>query len=99
MAGLARVGDLVVGICCCHKKPKCRSSTGIISTGSGNVIVENKSAATIGDLVITNCGHTGIIVTGNSTILVNNKPAAYIGSTVVGCIKGTVVSGAGTVMF
>ena len=98
MPGIARVGDIAVGTCCCHEdEPQCRPFVGIVSTGAGTIIIEGQQAARIGDIVIGDCGHTGIISTGMGNVMMEGIGAATIGSIVVGCLDGIIVTGAGTV--
>jgi uncharacterized Zn-binding protein involved in type VI secretion len=95
---ISRIGDVAVGICCCHSRPRCRPQTGVIVSGAGTVLAGGAPVARIGDLVVAGCGHTGIIISGSGTVIVQGSPAARIGSSFTGCFTGTIVSGAGNVI-
>jgi len=81
------------------------SHGGIITTGKGNVLIEGKPAATIGDYATCPLGgyptppHIGgPISTGSSTVLINGSPAAHTGSLVIeNSAISTVIGGASTV--
>jgi uncharacterized Zn-binding protein involved in type VI secretion len=97
MPNIARIGDTVVGTCCCHSKPTCRPAQGTITAGAGSVSALGSGIARAGDEVTTNCGHKGVLIGGSSTLLVEGAPAIRVGDSCTGCFKGQVVSGAGTV--
>jgi len=96
MPNVARIGDIVVGTCCCHSDPTCRPFSGVVATGAGTVIAEGAPVSKIGDIAV-GC-HSGVIATGIPTVLVESVPVATINSVVVGCVTGIVVTGAATVM-
>jgi hypothetical protein len=97
MPNLSRIGDLVVGTCCCHKS--CIGSAGIIVGGAFNTSSEFSSNSRVVDPVITFCGHASVVISGFDQINIESSPTAHIGSCVVGCLVGVVVSGASTVYF
>ena len=99
MPGSARVGDISVGICCCHVfplLPLCIPWVGICVTGASTASSENSLEARIGDVFI-GC-HPQVAVTGSLTSLIEGSPSSRIGDTTVGCTVGTIVSGAATVI-
>lgn len=98
MPGNARMNDMFIGICCCHAKPPCRSSSGIIITASPNVMTENMGQARMGDIGIGFCGHSTTIVSASPTVMANNLGVARLGDTVAGCINGSIITAAGSVM-
>jgi uncharacterized Zn-binding protein involved in type VI secretion len=97
MAGLGagKIGSVVDGYCSCsdHKE-----QTGIVVSGSGNVITNGLGTATVGSVVVANCGHSSIIVSGATTVFANGLGAGKIGSVVAGdCYTGIVISGSANV--
>jgi len=97
MASNARLGDLWVGICCCHSNPTCIPMTGYIIGGSPNVNSANAKDARLSDLTIGACGHTGYIISGSPTVIANSLGKARLGDQVHGCNIGRVVTGAANV--
>jgi uncharacterized Zn-binding protein involved in type VI secretion len=97
MSGLARIGDMGVGVCCCHSKPKCRHKIGFIILGSGDSQANSMGLARCGDVVLATCGHPGVIVSGSSQTTTNSSGQAFIGSSFVGCFTGVIVSGSSDV--
>lgn len=95
MPGVARIGDIAVGTCCCHSDPTCVPYTGIIASGAGTITAEGSQVAKIGDITV-GC-HVGIIATGSPTVLAEGSNISSIGDSVVGCPSATIVTGAGTV--
>ena len=82
MPAQARVGD--PGI------PHC--SPYVIMTGSTDVIVNGKAAATVGSLSTPHLvparicfTHVAPVVTGSLSVLINGKPAARVGDYLAGC--------------
>jgi uncharacterized Zn-binding protein involved in type VI secretion len=96
MSNAARIGDIAVGVCCCHSDPPCVPWTGVIVSGAGSVIVEGSPLARIGDLVV-GC-HAQVIVSGSGTVMAEGSPVARLGDATAGCTSGTIVTGAGTVL-
>lgn len=96
MSQLSRIGDMWVGICCCHPPVPCVSMSGSIITGSPNAVSESSPVARITDITVGVCGHTGIIVSGSTVNFTNSLGKAFVGSSVTGCNIGVVISGAGT---
>ncbi len=93
MPAVARVGDIFVGVCRCHRDPI--SVTGTIISGSSNITVDGMPLARIGDMVMCSCGHVATIVSGgkNSGQGMN---IARVGDVAAGCPVGTLVSGSGS---
>lgn len=71
--------------------------SGIIITGSDNVITEGSQQARLYDIGVGFCGHSTVIVTGSPTVVVNGRAAARVGDAVAGFITGIIVTGAETV--
>lgn len=99
MTNLSRMTDLVVGICCCHSKPKCRPTAGIIITSASLTNSQSFNNARVLDLVVTFCGHIGFVVSGFEQINIEERSTSHVGSVVAGCITGIVVTGASNVYF
>jgi len=92
---LCKIGDVGSGTCYDHKTPI--NTTGIIVTGSGNVFCNGQGVATIGDIVLSSCGHVGIIITGSGSVFCNGKGVARIGDSFDGSFKGVLITGSGSV--
>lgn len=90
---IARVGDVVVGTCCCHSNPPCIGVTGMIASGSPLSSASGLSIGRMGDVVIFSCGHTGVIVSGSPMSTADGLGIARIGDVTAGCVVGTIVSG------
>ena len=87
----ARIGDIGVGVCCCHDD--CVGMAGVIVTGKEKVTVCNSQSAHVGSIVIGACGHPGIIVTGDEKVTVQNDQQSQVTDLFVGCFSGTIVTG------
>ena len=97
MAGLGagKVGSVTDGWCSCSDHD---AQSGIVVSGSGNVITNGLGTAHIGSVVVANCGHSSIIVSGASTVFTNGLGTGKIGSVVAGdCYTGIVISGSANV--
>ena len=82
MPAAARQGDPGV--------PHC--SPYVIATGSGDVKINGRSAARLGDVSSPHLfparrcpPHVAPIVTGSSSVFINGRPAAYVGSKLASC--------------
>lgn len=93
MSNVSRIGDIAVGICCCHSDPPCVPWVGICASGAGTVITEGNPTTRIGDIFV-GC-HVGIVASGANTVIAEDSPVARIGDSIVGCPTGTIVTGAG----
>lgn len=91
MPSVSRIGDTFKAICCCHKH--CRSVTGVIVTGSANVIANGSQVALLNAIGKATCGHTAIIVSASPNVVANSLGVARIGDVVTGCPHGTIVTG------
>jgi len=89
----SRIGDIGVGICCCHSDPTCIGMVGPLITGSFNTLTNNIPSARIGDMVIGFCGHPGFMVTSSATAFINSRGAVRIGDLFVGCFTGVIIQG------
>lgn len=69
--GAARLNDLTLGECSVHGP----DIKGKIATASGNVYINGRPTARLGDTVILECGHRAKIVTASGSEGTNNKLA------------------------
>lgn len=90
---VARIGDVCVGICYCHKRP--RPMVGHIISGNPKHLDQNHNPplSRIGDIVLGACGHTGVIITGNFKAIDLGSPYAHIGDIFTGCFCGVIITG------
>lgn len=92
----ARYGDIAIGNCRRHKN---RSVVGMVIIGEKTVITENQPTATVGDVVLFECGHIGIIVSGSDNVTyVKDRILARYGSLVAGDVVGVIIQGAKNVV-
>jgi len=89
----SKIGDVGVGICCCHSDPTCIPMTGNLVTGSPNVFTNGLNTARISDVVLGGCGHTGIMVTGSASVFTNGLSNVRISDNFTGCFTGVIVTG------
>jgi len=94
MSAHARMGDMFVGVCCCHPPIPCIGSAGVIVTGASKTTTEYLPDARIGDVGIGFCGHPTVIVSGSGTVTIEGSSNARVGDAVAGCIVGVIVTGA-----
>ena len=78
MRGSARLGDVVRGTCSEHGL-----QNGTIVTASGDIIVNDRAVARIGDKVSLDCGHLAVIVTSSADVT-SNRLHARLGDKVAG---------------
>lgn len=97
MPGVARIGDVWAGICCCHSDPTCVGMVGTIISCSGNSSANSRGLARLLDITIGACGHTGIIVTCSPNVSGDNRGVARLGDSVAGCNIGTIVTSSSNV--
>ena len=93
MASSSRLGDMWIGICCCHDDPTCVPMGGMIISSSPNAKSGGPGQARLSDMTIGWCGHTGMIVSSSATSVTNGLGKAKIGDSVNGCNIGIVVGG------
>ena len=94
MPAAARRGDAGIPHCSAY----------VIATASGDVIINGRGAARIGDTSTAHLRpggkrcptHTASIVTGVGSVLINGRPAATVGSKLAGCTA--VATGSGDVI-
>jgi uncharacterized Zn-binding protein involved in type VI secretion len=93
-----RLTDQTYGTCYYSSHHDPYSTGGMIITGSPNVFENSLQASSIGDIVLSFCGHVGVIVTGSPTVLVNGKPHAKLSDFHSGTFQGNIITGSGNVM-
>ena len=94
MPAAARQGDLGI--------PHC--SPYVIATASGDVIINGRGAARVGDVSTPHLRpggkrcpiHMASIVLGSTSVTINGRPAAFVGSYLLGCTF--VATGSGDVI-
>lgn len=93
-----RLTDQTYGTCYDSSHMSPLSIGGMIITGSPNVFENGMQASSVGDIVLSFCGHVGVIITGSPTVLVNGKPHAKLSDLHSGTFQGTIITGSGNVM-
>jgi len=83
----ARLGDIG------SKHGKCSPTP--ITSGSGDVTVNGKLAARVGDYLAPHCKHSRAIAAGSSSVTINGRPAARVDDA-INC-GGKVATGSGNV--
>lgn len=96
MQPVARIGDIGIGTCYCHKSPI--TVVGTIVAGSSTKFANNIGIARIGDMVICSCGHVTTIVMGSPSVFADNIPASRMGDLFIGCAIGNISVGSSSVM-
>jgi uncharacterized Zn-binding protein involved in type VI secretion len=96
MLSVARMNDIAVGVCTCHKTPI--STIGYIMPKCSNVLINGLPAARQMDIVQAVCGHIGYIVSASPTITAQGIPMARVGDLVTGCFIGNIVQGSSNVL-
>ena len=93
MAGIARQGDLVSCICCCHPPIPCVSTIGYFVQSSLTVSGNGLGVARLGDMAICSCGHPTFLVGASTTVTANGLGVGRVGDPVSGCPVGNVITG------
>lgn len=95
MPAPARNGDIAIGICPCHKRPKDWTATWVSGT---TVITEGQPRVNLTCIAIASCGHPVVALTGSSSVMINGSPSHRVGDMAQNCGMGTTVTGAATVI-
>ncbi|MGH1441592.1 MAG: PAAR domain-containing protein [Cellvibrionaceae bacterium] len=82
-----RLGDIGSGHGKCSPTP--------ITSGSGDVTINGKPAARVGDSLKRHCKHGRSIAAGSSSVTINGRPAARVGDAIA--CGGKVAAGSGDV--
>lgn len=89
--GVARVDDRTYGTCTAHLTPI--TTGGTITSGSPTIVVNDRAAARLGDIVVADCGHTSEITSASSTVIGDEPPIARLDDTVgKGPYTATIIS-------
>lgn len=72
--GTARLDDKTLGSCSIHGE----NIGGKIITASGDITVNSRGIARLGDKVKADCGHEAIIITASSDKIANNRGVARL---------------------
>lgn len=94
MPAMTRIGDVAVGVCCCHSDPTCVGWAGVYVSGDPTVNVEGSPDSRVGDIVV-GC-HAQVAVGYSATVNSGGLGTTRVGDATAGCTTGTNVSGAGT---
>lgn len=76
-SGIAKIGDIAVGVCYAHESPV--SFTAVIITGATTVIVNGAGAGVVGAIALSDCGHPVTLITGSLTVLSESGPTHRLG--------------------
>ena len=87
----ARLNDIGIGICTCHKNPT--SIVGTIYSSSFNKNTNSMGNAKQNDIVICTCGHISTLSVGSMKYKVNNMSQIRNNDTFTGCATGTISVG------
>lgn len=91
----SRIGDLTAGTCCCGQ---CHGATGIIITGSSDVITEKSPQSRLTDITLSLChGCVGTFITSSNTVNANSLGTIRPGDDFSGSYTGVAITGANTV--
>lgn len=93
----ARIGDIGVGVCCCHSSPICVSMSGPLITGLYTVRSNGSPTSRLGDIVLGHCGHIGLMITASSNVRAGGINSSRLTDAFTGCFSGMIVTGAPTV--
>jgi len=91
----SRIGDLTSGVCSCGKS---HGATGMIITGSPDVITEGMQQSRLTDITISLCHScVGTFITSSDTVNANDLGCIRIGDDHSGSFTGQSITGALTV--
>lgn len=93
---VARIGDIGVGTCPCHKSPVSYVTTFI--TGSPTCFADGLKITTIGTLGVSSCGHITTALTGSQISKANDSPIHRVGDTGQNCGPYVTITGSPTVV-
>lgn len=85
MPAQCRVGDIGVGVCCCHSGCIGYVTTFITGASSPPVNANSLIACIIGTIGVSSCGHPTTALTGSATVRHNGSGAHRIGDTGANC--------------
>lgn len=91
MSGLGKLGSQGIGTCPCHRSPQDYITT--IISGATTVNVNGVSAAQVGSLGVSTCGHMTVALSGSSSVFAEGKQVHRVGDTGENCGPYTLISG------
>ena len=91
---IARLGDIVFGICSHPSHGSPLSIAGTITGSASKTYCESKLIARLGDEVTSNCGHNGSISTSSTSVYTESKRTARKDDKFSGVYAGTITGGA-----
>ncbi len=99
MPGVARVGDLVTGLCNGPGHDPGRPFTGAWTSGSPAVTADGLPVVRVGDTGLTDCSHVFYATTGSSKASADGYAIHLVGGLCVteGAGTGTTLSGSSTI--
>lgn len=92
MPGTARLGDMVVCVCCCHPPIPCVGTVGVFVTGSLNVVTNGRPTVRLADIAMCSCGHPTFVVGASTDVITNGRGTARLGDPVAACPVGVIVT-------
>lgn len=87
----SKLGDIGIGVCCCHDS--CVNYTTVFVTGSDSVTTNKPASAIIGTVGIASCGHPTVALTSEELVRKENKGSHRIGDTGANCGPYVTVTG------
>lgn len=93
--GMARVGDIGIGVCPNHGSPLIYTTT--FTSGEATYKVDGQPVCTVGSFGNSTCGHQTTALTGSSLSKANGKLVHRIGDTGQNYGQYTVTTGSSTV--
>ena len=91
---LGKLGSIGVGSCPCHPPLPPVTYNTIISTGAPTVNVNGVSAAIIGSVGISSCGHATVALTGSACVIANGQGLHRTGDIGANCGNYILLTGA-----
>ena len=93
--GVARIGDMGIGVCPCHTTPM--SYTTIFATGASSVNVNGRTIANFTTIGISSCGHPTVVTTVSGKVNAEKTGVHRITDTGMNCGSYTTVSSSNNV--
>lgn len=91
MPAQARIGDIGIGVCPCHKSPV--GYITVFATGASSVQANNLTSCIISTVGIASCGHPTVALTGSPDVYHENMSAHRVGDMGANCGPYVVVTG------
>ena len=91
MPSMARLGDLGVGVCCCHKNPQ--PYVTVFVSGAITVGNDKLDTSVISTVGVSSCGHPTIALTGSPSVFAEKKAVHRVGDTGANCSPYVTITG------